>query len=62
MGKFVWTLGTLLSPFKGVLIIDPDGSRKEKEDYNPPKGVVREHEGGNLLLIIITSKVSKQAF
>ena len=44
VGNFLWTLGTLLSPFKGVFIIDPDGPRKENEDYKTRKQVIKEHE------------------
>ena len=44
-----WTLGTLLSPFKGVFVVDPDGPRKEKGDSKPRKGVMREHEGAEFI-------------
>ena len=47
--EFFWTLGTLLSPFEGVFIIDPNGPRKKKEASKPPKGVMREHEGGEFI-------------
>ena len=46
---FFWTLGTLLSPFKGVFILDPNGPRKENEASKPPKGAMREHEGAELI-------------
>ena len=49
MRQFVWTLGTLLGPLKGVFIIEPDGSRKEKESSKPLKGVMIEHEGGEFI-------------
>ena len=51
IGQFFSTLGTLLSLSKGVFIIDPNGLRKENEDYKPPKVVMREHEGAHIITI-----------
>ena len=50
VGQLFWTLGTLIRPFQGVVIADPNGIRKKKEASNSPKRVMREHEGAEFLL------------
>ena len=42
--------------------IDPDGPIKEKKASKPYKEVMREHEGVNSFLIIITPKDNTLAF
>ena len=41
---------------------DPDGPRNKKDSSKPYNGVIREHEGNNLFLIILTSKGINQEF
>ena len=45
IGQLFCTIGTLLSPFKGFFVIDPDGPKKENEALGYSKVVMIEHEG-----------------